>query len=388
MSAPDQSVSAIFDEARRADIEAVAGERLFRAGRRLRGPCPLCQGGRGKTVDGPFSADPDRGVFKCWKCDKSGDVIALEHWLRSRGDESMIDAARRLIGRELTKPKAAAPIRRELREATGGEGRAAERIWKDAQPAAGTIAERYFTTRGITGDVASSALARLRFNPRVFHSWRDPDLRSEPVFAPAIVEQVTTPDGPTGGVHLTYLDPYTGAKSSLRPAKKMIGPQTLNGKRGGVWLTSPGARGDLVVGEGIESALSAAILCGGERCRVVATLSLGSLQGGWLTDAYGRVDPDLVEADPERPAFTWPQPAARPWGRVLIAVDRDMSPVPVKCRRATGGTYERQIGPEERARVCAALAAQAWRASGSAVVEVIAPRAGRDFNDELREASA
>lgn len=373
--------AALFREARRADIEAVAGVKLWRAGKRLRGPCPVCGGGKGKTVDGPFSADPHQGVFKCWKCEKGGDVVTLEHMLRSRPEETLADAARRLIGSERQRP-VADPVRAELKLAVSSEGNAAERIWREAKPAIGTLAERYFTIRGITGDLVSSALARLRYHPRVFHSFDGP----RPIHAPAIVGQVTTPDGPTGGIHVTYLDAHTGSKSSLRPAKKMIGPQTLNGKRGGLWLTSVGAKGPLVVGEGIETTLSAAILVVGGPCRVVAALSLGSLQGGWLPDKWGRFDPGLVSADPEKPSFTWPAPAVRPWPVVYIAVDRDMSPVPIKSKGIFDGkTIQRVLTGEERAQVCGALAAAHWRASGSENVKVIAPRAGRDFNDELRE---
>ena len=375
-----EDLAALFRDARRADIEAVAGVKLWRAGRRLRGPCPLCGGGEGKRVDGPFSADPLQGVFTCWKCGKGGDVIQLEQMIRGGSPQ---DCARRLTGAQLAPPPRA-PARIELQQATGAEGHAADRIWREAGPAMGTLAERYFAIRGITGAPASSALARLRFHPRVFHSRDEAGCVHH---APAIVGQVTTADGPTGGVHVTFLEATTGAKSLLRPAKKMIGPQTLNGRRGGVWLTAVNARGPLVVGEGIETTLSAAILQVDGPCRVVAALSLGSLQGGWLPDKWGRLDPDLVTPDPDRPAFTWPAPPSRPWDTVYIAVDRDMSPIPIKTRCLfTGRTLERMMTAEERARVCGALAAASWRSAGDAVVRVIAPRPGRDFNDQLREA--
>jgi hypothetical protein len=383
MTTPE--IASLFREARRADIEAVAGVKLYRAGRRLRGPCPLCGGGKGKTVDGPFSADPLEGVFKCWKCDRGGDVITLEHNLHGRGDETLADAARRLVGSERIRPISEPmpdPGRRELATANGAEGHQAERLWRDARPAIGTLAERYFASRGLTGEIAAAALARLRFHPRVYHSG-SPDGANH---APAIIGQVTTPDGPTGGIHVTFLDPYTGTKSRLKPAKKMIGPQTLNGLRGGLWLSAVTASGPLLVGEGIETSLSAAILVAGAPCRVVAALSLGSLQGGWLPDKFGRFDPDFVQPDPARPAFTWPKPLARAWTKVLIAVDRDMSPVPIKARSPlTGATFERLLTADERAKVCGALAAASWRAVGNSNVAVVAPRAGRDFNDELRD---
>jgi hypothetical protein len=111
---------------------------------------------------------------------------------------------------------------------------------------------------------------------------------------------------------------------------------------------------------------------------VLAALSLGRLQGGWLLDQYGRLAADTPEADPASPALTWP--GVR---EVIIAVDRDMKPVTVKARRATGGTYERELDGEMRARICAGLAEQAWRRAGANRVRTIAPPAGMDFNDEL-----
>ena len=93
----------------------------------------------------------------------------------------------------------------------------------------------------------------------------------------------------------------------------------------------------------------------------------------------------MVAADPERPAFTWPEPPEAPWGEVLVCVDRDMKPIRVKARRATGGTCQREIDGEARARICGALALQAWRRAGASAARIIGPSAaGRDFNDELR----
>ncbi len=170
----------------------------------------------------------------------------------------------------------------------------------------------------------------------------------------------------------------------MSPAKRMWGPQTdLDGLRGAVWLTERDAPEvaslPLLVGEGIESTLSAATLID-RPCRMVATLSLGALQGGWLADRWGRIDPDCIAGDPERAPFTC---APNGEDEVIIAVDRDMSPIRVKLRRAGGGTFEREISGEERARICGALAEQAWRRAGWPRVAVIAPAHGRDFNDEL-----
>ncbi len=172
-------------------------------------------------------------------------------------------------------------------------------------------------------------------------------------------------------------------KARLDPAKKMWGPQNgADGRPGGAWLTDPAGPGPLIVGEGIESSLSAGILHG-PPCRIAAALSLGRLQGGRLTDRWGRFNPDAPQADPEAPAFTWP--AA---GAVVVAVDRDMAAVEVKVRAPLGGTVRRRLDSDARARLCGGLAAQHWRAARAGPVSVSAPPAGMDFNNWLMRGAA
>jgi hypothetical protein len=72
---------------------------------------------------------------------------------------------------------------------------------------------------------------------------------------------------------------------------------------------------------------------------------------------------------------------------VLIAIDRDMSPIEVPVRGPTGRTVKRAIDGEKRAAICAGLAVAAWRARlGEGVaVRAIAPPPGLDFNDALKQ---
>lgn len=377
----------LFDLAMaRADLEKIAGVPLFRAGRRVRGECPLCGASKGKKAGGAFSADPRAKVWKCWGCDEGGDAIDLEHRLRSVSGETLRDAALRIVGAPPAPDgPAAPPARRPERPVIGQpdddawKARLAVTLWREARPAARSPVGAYLSARGISGRPLNEGLKHLRFHPAAYHS--GPAHR--PVLLPAMVALVRTPEGPTGGVHVTYLAPDGLAKTHRTPSKIMWGPQGHDGRPGGVWLTHPTAEGPLVVAEGIESALAAAVLMG-RPCRAAAALSLGRLQGGWLADAWGRRDPILPTADPETPAFTWPEPETAPWGEVLIWVDRDMKPIRIKVRRVAGGSWRRPLGPEERARVCGALAEQAWRRAGANAVRIMAGGAGRDPNDELR----
>lgn len=372
----------LFDRARECgDIEAVAGVPLFRAGRRLRGECPLCGASKGKRSGGAFSVDPDGKVFKCFACDAGGDVVRLEQLL---GGGSPAEAAERLAGTAPAAPRRPAPERaaRETAESRW-KAQTAASLWRQAAAAGGTPVETYLRSRGIDGCVLAAALERLRFHPAAYHSGSG----QGEARLPAMVALVVTPGERgarmTGGVHVTYLAPDGRGKTARQPAKRMWGPQGRDGRPGLVWLSDPRGGGPLIVAEGIESGLSAAMLAG-EAARVAATLSLRALQGGWLADAWGRVNPDCPRADPEHPAATWPADALGGDPDVVLAVDRDMSPIRVKVRAATGGTVERVLDAEDRARVCAALAIQQWTAAGVRRVRAIAPGMGRDFNDELR----
>lgn len=363
--------------------------KVWRSGRRFRGPCPLCGDGKSRTSTRFWVDDAGRrwGCFNggVGACSRGGDAVDLFAALAGMG---LKEAAETMTGRPL--PKRGRPAepdrRRPVRTADDDEAwkrKFAVEMWKKSRPAKGTLVETYLRARGIHGPILDAALRQLRFRRSAYHSGS----RSKPVKFPAMVGLVRTPAGPTGGVHVTYLAPDGGGKAPIAPAKRMWGPQAaLVGEvwvPGCVWLSNPAAEGGLVEAEGIETALSAAILQRGPR-RVVAALSLRAVQGGVQLDKYGRLDPEVIRPDPASPAFTWPEPEARSWGEVLIAVDRDMKPVTVKVRKAGGGTMQRQLGSEERARICAGLACAAWRETTMAKVRAIGAPAGMDFNDELR----
>lgn len=387
-----------------ADIEAVAGVKLHRAGRQMRGECPLCGASKGKKAGGAFSVETRNKVFKCFACGEGGDVIKLEHLLNGRAGEGLRDAAARLAGdgfvpvQGFAAPKRERPRRAVARDVQDAADDAwklgiASALWREARPARGTLVETYLRARGISGAVLDSALSLLRFHPAAYHSGpRDRPRRLPAMIGLVVAIGLAGTAQATGGVHATYLAPDGRGKADVDVAKRMWGPQGITRadgtiRPGCVWLTRPDGAGPLVVAEGIESGLSAGVLAALEGlgpCRIVAALSLGALQGGWLQDRWGRVNPDAPAGDPDRPAFTWPEPEHAPWREVRICVDRDMGTITVKARKAMGGTWKRPLDAEARARICAGLAEQAWRRSGAHAVRIWAPAPGRDFNDELR----
>ena len=368
----------LFARARAVSIEAVAGVPLFRAGRRMRGGCPICGASAGKKADGAFSVDPEAGLFHCFACQRGGDVVELE---KALGGGSARQAAERLAGAEPGARELKALKTRPAAERPGPPDRPGLdlEIWRSALTPArwrGSPAAVYLEGRGIDPRLIAGLPSYVRFAEAAIWGWGE---GGEKITAPAMVTRPVTPSGPVPGCHVTYLAPGGQGKARLSPAKKMWGRQAdAEGRPGAVWLTDPEAEGPLLVAEGIESALSAAQLLG-RPCRIAATLSLSRLQGGLLTDKWGRISPAAVAADPERPPWTWPEP-----GEVILAVDRDMGAIKAKVRKTGGGTAERLLTAEDRARICAGLARQAWKRAGATKVRVIAPGPGRDFNDELR----
>lgn len=389
----------IFDEARRrVTIPQVPGvENLHREGSGLRGPCPLCNASKvryeaGDTWAGAFQVFADETRWRCHSCHpNSGDVLDLEHALRGTPGQSVRHAAVRLLKIELqdvekTKPVDLAEVAKRSALQTARKLETAKRLWREGLPATGTLVETYLRSRGFYGPVLAAALLMLRFHPAAYHSGRGNDI----VRAPAMIGLIMTPWGPTGGVSATYLAPDGSGKAALYPPRKVFGPEQLAGpdgvlRHGGVWLAPPSSPGQLIVGEGIETVGSAAILYGAP-ARPVATLGLKALQGLWLTDSFGRVDLHGLQPDPACPGFTWPNPEAHPWEGPLICLDMDGNPI--KVRVPGEGSSHRLIelnGPA-RAAVCASLAAAAWLESGVSGCAFALPPPGMDHNDQLMAA--
>jgi hypothetical protein len=70
---------------------------------------------------------------------------------------------------------------------------------------------------------------------------------------PAMVARVDAPDGSFAAIHRTWLDPSTGDKAKVEPNRAMLGPQL----HGAIRLFDNRANNELLVAEGIETALAA-----------------------------------------------------------------------------------------------------------------------------------
>ena len=395
------SDSTLFADARRrVAISQVLGVQLLhREGKGLRGPCPICAASlarykAGEKWAGAFQVEKDDTRWRCHSCHpNSGDVIDLEQALRGKDGQTARDAAMRLLNMDISETdRKPVDLDRTLKANAALQAfknEQAVRLWRDATGAAGTLAEVYLRFRGFRGLVLQNALSVLRFHPAAYHSGRGKEKR----YAPALIGLIMTPWGPTGGVAVTYLAKDGQGKSDLVPQKKVWGPERRvdpNGvlRYGGVWLAPPNGPGQLIVGEGIETVGSAAIMYGAP-ARPVATLGLKALQGLWLADDLGRVDFSDLRSNPAYPAFVWPSPPDNPWDGPIICLDMDNNEIRVKARTHTGSDFTlMKLDGRSRAAICAILSADAWLSAGCTGCAFAIPPSGMDLNDQLQASFA
>ena len=151
------------------------------------------------------------------------------------------------------------------------------RIFAAAEPSiAGTAAEFYLQGRGIDLRRLGRQPASLRFHPALRNTETGRAL-------PALVAAITGPDGTLQAVHRTWLaqdDAGAWRKAPLAVAKSSLGPVAgglvrLWRGRSGRPLAGAMADETLLIGEGIETVLSAVIAA--PDLRAASAVSLGNL---------------------------------------------------------------------------------------------------------------
>lgn len=220
-------------------------------------PCPVCQPER--RPDQTALTLRDGAVGLLMNCKKSG--CAFRDILAAAGVKPGTFAP----------PDPALTAVRRANELDDLKKRAvlALQVWHESMPIAGTLAETYLRSRGITCALPDT----LRFHPDCWH------LTAQRF--PALVARVGGAKG--FAVHRTYLAADGMHKAAVDPPKAMLGSVA-----GGAVRLSRGS-GDLVVVEGIETGLS--LLCGplGRPAVVWAALSTSGLQGLLLPSQPGHL---------------------------------------------------------------------------------------------------
>ncbi|MDF3383346.1 MULTISPECIES: hypothetical protein [unclassified Sulfitobacter] len=355
-------------EAKALPVLEVAGRLGLAAGLRQEGrehvgACPICGDG-GKRAPNRFALNPDLNVWICRQCDQGGDTLDLVQFVQACDFKAALgfllggDAAGDPAERRRREQEAAAreKARRQVAERKRAEAIAQARdIWNSALPGAGTLAEVYLAGRGLHLDPWPFT---LRFLPAHRYISAKVDHRG-----PCMVAAVQDRAGRVAAVHQTYLTPE-GRKAEIldRDGAPMPAKLVRGSKKGGaIRFGKLAADRPLVMGEGIETTLSAGVLNLVPGAVLWAGVDLGNMAGRQLRvpgQRYsGRPDP----AD-DAAAFV---PPARP-SRLVYLQDGDSDPKSTAAKLQSGLRRARAHYP------------------GLPLAILPAPE-GQDFNDLLQK---
>ena len=211
--------------------------------------CPVCQPERRRDQTALTLSDGTDGRL-------------LLHCKKSECSFRDILAAGGIAPGSYTPPDPAIIAQREAERRAEAEKRArqAQAVWDEALPIGSTIAERYLRARGIHCELP----ATLRFHPSCWHA--------SAKRLPALVALVEGADG--CALHRTYLRADGNGKAGLEGGDKLM----LGSTQGGAVRLASGP-GPLLIGEGIESTLSAFILHGDPTANAWAALSTSGMRG-------------------------------------------------------------------------------------------------------------
>ena len=319
-----------------ADQLAIQG--LRRAGVEMVGPCPQCGG------DDRFGINPRKGVFGCRKCGAKGDVIGLVMHVRQVGFPEALNwlcgPRKEISAEERAQRERAAEENRQAREADAERYRNAaiadaRRVWRFAAAAEGTAVREYLTRRGIDQALYPRLAPALRFHLALPYMVSDGGGGWRQVHCgPAMLAAVQGPDGRFCAVHRTWIDldqpkgkavitdPVTG--EGLQ-AKKVLGA-----KKGGAIRLFAGGGPVLIMGEGIETTLSACVAAPVAGASYWAGVDLGNMAGQRQLGRGQRFEgiPDLGDAA----AFV-PPPFVQ---RLIYVQDGDSDPKLTRAKLVAG----------------------------------------------------
>jgi len=363
-----------LDEAKAIPIEEVAQrlgliEGLQRLGRELTGPCPNC-GGRDR-----FSINIDRHVWLCRHgCSEVGaDGIGLVRLVLACDFRAALDY---LVGAADIRPDPEVEARRKRERDQRNRAQAAEAerhrmraIWDECRPAGGTLVEDYLEARGIRMHWLDRCPPSLRFHPALPYMAQNHQGSGEWIElhrGPAMVAAVTDLDNRICAVHRTWIDP-------TRPKGKAVickdgAPQDVKkvwGHKKGcaIRLGGIGDRTTLVMGEGIETTLTARVAWAQPGMHFWAGVDLGNMGGRRQLRGKGMKYagvPDMGDTE----AFLPPEGV-----RELIFVqDGDSDPKLTRAKLLSG---------LRRAKSAVASIER---------IRIVHAGAGRDLNDLLMEA--
>ncbi|WP_375590109.1 toprim domain-containing protein [Hoeflea alexandrii] len=153
------------------------------------------------------------------------------------------------------------PPNRSLAEATTAQFSKAMNIWQTAEGFGGSLAEKYLGCRGIT----MQDLCGLRYHSELYH----PSGESFPAMIALVTDGVS---GEPQAIHRTYLSHDGQAKAPVEASRMMLGKV----RNGVVRLAD--AQGTLLLGEGLETCMSAMQVTGIPAWAALSTTGLQTVE--------------------------------------------------------------------------------------------------------------
>lgn len=296
MQSPDYRLA----DAKAMHIEQVVNllgiQGLVRAGHEMVGPCPSC-GGTDR-----FGVNLRKGVFLCRRCDAKGGNIDLVMLVMGMEFRAALDwlcgPSQQISDEERRAREKKAEQNRLVNEARAARERmdairAAREIWNAGVPAEGTAVRAYLERRGIAAALLPQIPKCIRFAPSLPFTVKAAQGWDVIHRGPAMLAAVQGPDSLLTAVHRTWIDlDRANGKAEIRdpksgealPPKKVIGSK----KGGAIRLSGPRHRAPvMVMGEGIETTLSAMISGVEAGAMFWAGVDLGNMAGRRVTRGDG-----------------------------------------------------------------------------------------------------
>lgn len=201
-------------------------------------PCPLCNQGKDCFR---YTNHQGNGGFFCNRCGH-GDGVDFICKFTGRDFKTAVSNIRAMLGTTTATPRQNADV-----------GKARQRLWELWANAStiqkGCPVHRYLYGRGVR--VPFSELTDIKFHSSVMY-WQKGDNGSAQKLGefPAMLCMIRDDNGQPASVHVTYLD-------ELCKTRKKIMPPTRPWQGGAIRLTEIKAGQDLLIAEGVETALSA-----------------------------------------------------------------------------------------------------------------------------------
>ena len=340
-------------------LKAASGEMV--------GPCPIC-GGRDR-----FSINTRKNVFLCRRCEDAhgGPVNLVRHvmgcdypaaidWLLGEVD---LGVSAQELERRAAKARAAEARRdREARRFRAKAIRDAEAIWARARDGNLGVVAAYLAARGIDGEMLPRVPRALRFIADHPYVKRQGGQLVTMHRGPAMIAAVMAPSGQVTAVHQTWVDraPPHGKARIVFEGEEQTAKLVRGSKKGGaIRLYTPEAAVALVMGEGIETTLSALAARALPHAAYWAGVDLGNMSGIMAKHGGRRWSgiPDMADGE----AFVPP-----PWvKRLVFIMDGDSDPTMTRAKLESGLRRAMALRP-------------------GLVGQIVQAGAGVDLNDVLR----